>query len=155
MNPMLIYGPFLGFSEGGFFKAHLYFPREYPLRPPKMKFITEIWHPNSKNQQSFGNRDDLNVSISKGHYLDIPWCMFEIDWSSRVCMEDTKLKKRARSEGLYQAIDTDLDGVDCLSLWIRSATPSSRDWKMITNSWNFTLGSWCRRSLKSEWNCLH
>lgn len=35
-------------SEGGFFKAHLIFPREYPLRPPKMKFITDIWHPNSK-----------------------------------------------------------------------------------------------------------
>ena len=36
------------YSEGGFFKAHLIFPREYPLRPPKMKFITDIWHPNSK-----------------------------------------------------------------------------------------------------------
>lgn len=35
-------------SEGGFFKCHLYFPKEYPLRPPKMKFVTEIWHPNSK-----------------------------------------------------------------------------------------------------------
>ncbi|MPC25211.1 Ubiquitin-conjugating enzyme E2 G1 [Portunus trituberculatus] len=34
------------FNEGGFFKAHLIFPREYPLRPPKMKFITDIWHPN-------------------------------------------------------------------------------------------------------------
>lgn len=36
------------YSEGGFFKAHLYFPKEYPLRPPKMKFVTEIWHPNSE-----------------------------------------------------------------------------------------------------------
>lgn len=35
-------------SEGGFFKATLTFPRDYPLRPPKMKFITEIWHPNGK-----------------------------------------------------------------------------------------------------------
>lgn len=33
-------------SEGGFFKAHLHFPKEYPLRPPRMKFVTEIWHPN-------------------------------------------------------------------------------------------------------------
>lgn len=33
-------------SEGGFFKAHLFFPKEYPLRPPRMKFVTEIWHPN-------------------------------------------------------------------------------------------------------------
>ncbi|EDS38816.1 ubiquitin-conjugating enzyme E2 g [Culex quinquefasciatus] len=35
-----------GSREGGFFKAHLHFPKEYPLRPPRMKFVTEIWHPN-------------------------------------------------------------------------------------------------------------
>ena len=35
------------YSEGGFFKARLYFPPEFPLLPPKMKFITEMWHPNS------------------------------------------------------------------------------------------------------------
>lgn len=35
------------FSEGGFFKARLTFPKEYPLLPPKMKFITAMWHPNS------------------------------------------------------------------------------------------------------------
>ena len=28
------------------FLAHLYFPKEYPLRPPRMKFVTEMWHPN-------------------------------------------------------------------------------------------------------------
>lgn len=32
---------------GGFFKARLQFPKEYPLMPPKMKFETPIWHPNS------------------------------------------------------------------------------------------------------------
>jgi len=43
---VLIIGPPDTPYEGGFFKAHLTFPREYPLRPPKMKFISEIWHPN-------------------------------------------------------------------------------------------------------------
>ena len=33
-------------SEGGVFKATLSFPPEYPLQPPKMKFITPMWHPN-------------------------------------------------------------------------------------------------------------
>lgn len=33
-------------SEGGVFKAHLTFPKDYPQKPPKMKFITDIWHPN-------------------------------------------------------------------------------------------------------------
>src|SRR5216110_1839785 len=32
--------------EGGLFKAHLTFPQEYPLQPPKMQFKTEMWHPN-------------------------------------------------------------------------------------------------------------
>lgn len=35
-------------SEGGFFKARLSFPPEFPLLPPKMRFITPMWHPNSK-----------------------------------------------------------------------------------------------------------
>lgn len=35
-------------SEGGFFKAHLTFSKDYPVKPPKMKFVTEIWHPNSE-----------------------------------------------------------------------------------------------------------
>ncbi|CAH1232200.1 ubiquitin-conjugating enzyme E2 G1-like [Branchiostoma lanceolatum] len=43
---VLIIGPADTFFEGGFFKAHLYFPKEYPQKPPKMKFISEIWHPN-------------------------------------------------------------------------------------------------------------
>ena len=36
------------FSEGGFFKAHLEFTKEYPQKPPVMRFISDIWHPNSK-----------------------------------------------------------------------------------------------------------
>jgi len=34
------------FYGGGFFRAHLSFPKEYPLLPPKMTFETPIWHPN-------------------------------------------------------------------------------------------------------------
>ncbi|KAF2458568.1 ubiquitin-conjugating enzyme/RWD-like protein [Lineolata rhizophorae] len=31
---------------GGFFRARLSFPQDYPLMPPKMRFITPIYHPN-------------------------------------------------------------------------------------------------------------
>jgi len=34
-------------SEGGIFKARLTFPEDFPLNPPKMRFITPMWHPNS------------------------------------------------------------------------------------------------------------
>lgn len=33
---------------GGFFRARLSFPPEYPHMPPKMKFESPLFHPNSK-----------------------------------------------------------------------------------------------------------
>lgn len=32
---------------GGFFRARLSFPPEYPHLPPTMRFETPLWHPNS------------------------------------------------------------------------------------------------------------
>ncbi|KAG8935199.1 Ubiquitin-conjugating enzyme E2 15 [Tulasnella sp. UAMH 9824] len=43
---IMIIGPENTLYEGGFFKARLTFPPEYPLLPPKMRFITPMWHPN-------------------------------------------------------------------------------------------------------------
>jgi len=43
---IMIIGPRDTLYEGGFFTAHLIFPRDYPQRPPTMKFVTDIWHPN-------------------------------------------------------------------------------------------------------------
>ena len=42
----------LSSSEGGFFKAHLNFPKEYPSMPPKLRFISEIWHPNGESTRT-------------------------------------------------------------------------------------------------------
>ncbi|KAG8833499.1 Ubiquitin-conjugating enzyme E2 15 [Serendipita sp. 399] len=33
-------------GEGAILKTRLTFPQEFPLLPPKMKFITPMWHPN-------------------------------------------------------------------------------------------------------------
>ncbi|XP_033102386.1 ubiquitin-conjugating enzyme E2 G1-like [Anneissia japonica] len=54
---VLIIGPPSTYYEGGLFKAHLEFPSEYPQKPPKMKFISEIWHPN------IGKDGDVCISI--------------------------------------------------------------------------------------------
>jgi len=43
---IMVMGPADSFYEGGFFKAHLTFPPEYPIKPPKMKFQSDFWHPN-------------------------------------------------------------------------------------------------------------
>ncbi len=33
-------------QSGGMFKLELYLPEEYPMVPPKVIFITQIYHPN-------------------------------------------------------------------------------------------------------------
>ena len=33
-------------SEGGFFVANMSFPQDYPNKPPTVKFVSEMWHPN-------------------------------------------------------------------------------------------------------------
>jgi len=42
----LIQGPEDTPFEGGVFPAELKFPEDYPLAPPTMKFLVDIWHPN-------------------------------------------------------------------------------------------------------------
>lgn len=39
-------GPEDTIYEGGFFKAILKFPKDFPQNPPEMRFVTEMWHPN-------------------------------------------------------------------------------------------------------------
>ena len=36
--------------ENGIFKLEVKFPNEYPFRPPKIKFITRVYHPNINNK---------------------------------------------------------------------------------------------------------
>jgi len=43
---VVIVGPPETLYEGAMFKATLDFPHEYPQKPPKMKFLSEMWHPN-------------------------------------------------------------------------------------------------------------
>lgn len=44
----LIQGPEGTPFEGGVFPAELKFPKDYPLAPPSMRFLGEVWHPNSE-----------------------------------------------------------------------------------------------------------
>ncbi len=36
----------LSLSTGGIFKAELFLPDDYPMTPPKIRFLTRIYHPN-------------------------------------------------------------------------------------------------------------
>lgn len=44
---IMIEGPPGTYYEGGFFQASLKFPKEFPSKPPEMRFLTPgFWHPN-------------------------------------------------------------------------------------------------------------
>jgi len=45
-----INGPESTCYEGGIFEIDIRIPKQYPFEPPKMKFITKIWHPNISSQ---------------------------------------------------------------------------------------------------------
>lgn len=44
----LIEGPVGTPFEGGVFPAEMKFPKDYPLSPPSMRFLCEVWHPNGE-----------------------------------------------------------------------------------------------------------
>uniref|UniRef100_A0A8C2MEA3 UBC core domain-containing protein n=1 Tax=Cricetulus griseus TaxID=10029 RepID=A0A8C2MEA3_CRIGR len=41
-----IFGPPNTYYEGGYFKARLKFPIDYPYSSPAFRFLTKMWHPN-------------------------------------------------------------------------------------------------------------
>jgi len=45
-----INGPSGTCYENGIFDVDILIPKEYPFEPPKMRFITKIWHPNVSSQ---------------------------------------------------------------------------------------------------------
>jgi ubiquitin-conjugating enzyme E2 D/E len=47
-----IIGPSETPYEGGLFNMEILFPQDYPYKPPKIKFLTKIYHPNISEQGS-------------------------------------------------------------------------------------------------------
>ncbi|WFC94359.1 E2 ubiquitin-conjugating enzyme [Malassezia brasiliensis] len=43
---VVISGPTQSPFEGGKFKLELFLPEDYPMAPPKVRFLTKIYHPN-------------------------------------------------------------------------------------------------------------
>jgi ubiquitin-conjugating enzyme E2 G2 len=61
----LIQGPEGTPFEGGIFPAELRFPKDYPLAPPKMKFVVDVWHPNG----TFSSYNAAHCSEAKITYI--------------------------------------------------------------------------------------
>jgi len=41
-----IFGPPGTLYQGGYFKASIKFPNNYPYSPPTLRFLSKVWHPN-------------------------------------------------------------------------------------------------------------
>lgn len=54
--------------EGGVFEAELKFPEDYPLKPPEMRFLDRMWHPNG----IFASSKDLLTGSEANDILVYP-----------------------------------------------------------------------------------
>jgi len=68
----LIQGPEDTPFEGGVFPAELKFPKDYPLAPPTMRFLGEVWHPNGK--------PPLHFPLAAHCVKDWLWQLGQGDW---------------------------------------------------------------------------
>ncbi|KAK1145716.1 Ubiquitin-conjugating enzyme E2 1 [Aspergillus melleus] len=50
--------------EGGTFVIDIQIPTDYPFRPPQMKFVTKVWHPNVSSQTGAICLDTLGAAWS-------------------------------------------------------------------------------------------
>merc|ERR1711937_1007001 len=50
-----VFGPPGTCYQGGYFKAHIRFPGDYPFSVPSFRFLTKIWHPNILKTERFAS----------------------------------------------------------------------------------------------------
>ncbi|GBM95742.1 Ubiquitin-conjugating enzyme E2 [Araneus ventricosus] len=94
----IIMGPKNSPYEGGAFSLDMRFPKNYPMKPPKVTFVTRVYHPNIDNN---GNicLDILHSSWSPA--LTVPKLLLSI--SSLLCDPNPDSCLIAQIAGLYKS----------------------------------------------------
>jgi ubiquitin-protein ligase len=81
-----IHGPSSSPYEGGIFKLELFLPDDYPMTPPKIRFLTKIFHPNVDKL----GRICLDVLKSKSARISILYSLFARMVWSEGCVKSTR-----------------------------------------------------------------
>src|ERR1700744_1347060 len=64
---------------GGVFKLELFLPEEYPMSPPKVRFLTKIYHPNIGESCVYSRHLELLVPAP-----------YPVDKLGRICLDILK-----------------------------------------------------------------
>lgn len=74
-----IQGPEGTVYEGGVFEISIELPKSYPFEPPKMRYITKIWHPNISSQTGA-------ICLVRSHSTgSSPWIRGRKDYKKKSC----------------------------------------------------------------------
>ncbi|CZR51784.1 probable ubiquitin-conjugating enzyme E2 [Phialocephala subalpina] len=77
-----IHGPTQSPYEGGIFKLELFLPDDYPMTPPKIRFLTKIYHPNIDKLGRICLDVLKSMPLTLGTYLDnLLTLLFSGNWS--------------------------------------------------------------------------
>ena len=64
----VIFGPEDSPWDGGTFKLTITFSEEYPNKPPVVKFLSKMFHPNSESRWVWGQHGEILPAISRGKH---------------------------------------------------------------------------------------
>ncbi|XP_044803620.1 ubiquitin-conjugating enzyme E2 R1 isoform X9 [Bubalus bubalis] len=108
-----IFGPPNTYYEGGYFKARLKFPIDYPYSPPAFRFLTKMWHPN------IYETGDVCISIlhppvddpQSGELPSERWNPTQnVSQRGRLC-DVQEVEREQRKQVLGTKVDAERDGV--------------------------------------------
>lgn len=68
-------------SAGGVFRLELFLPEEYPMAPPKVRFLTKIYHPNI---------GAFRLSLMRCESMALSLGALDTDKLGRICLDILK-----------------------------------------------------------------